>query len=54
MDIVYAGTASSTRFRGFPKNTYNILDIKSNGKVSIDLKIVGATCELCKEAKRET
>ena len=41
MDIVYAGTASSTRFRGFPKNTYNILDIKSNGKVSIDLKIVG-------------
>jgi Icc protein len=41
MDIVYAGTASSTRFRGFLKNTYNILDIKSNGKVSIDLKIVG-------------
>src|ERR687898_76829 len=41
MDIVYAGTASSTRFRGFPKNTYNSLDIKSNGKVSFDLKIVG-------------
>jgi 3',5'-cyclic AMP phosphodiesterase CpdA len=42
MDIVYAGTASSIRFRGFPKNTYNTLDIKSNCKVSIDLKIVGA------------
>lgn len=42
MDIVYAGTTSSTWFRGFPKNTYNTLDIKSNGKVSIDLKIVGA------------
>ena len=41
MDIVYAGTASSTRFRGFTKNTYNILDIRSNGKVIIDLKIVG-------------
>jgi 3',5'-cyclic-AMP phosphodiesterase len=41
MDIVYVGTASSTRFRGFTKNTYNILDIRSNGKVIIDLKIVG-------------
>lgn len=40
MDIVYAGTASSTRFRGFTKKAYNILDIRSDGKVFIDLKIV--------------
>jgi Icc protein len=40
MDIVYAGTASSTRFRRFTKKAYNILDIRSDGKVFIDLKIV--------------
>jgi 3',5'-cyclic-AMP phosphodiesterase len=41
LDIAYAGTASSTRFRGFTKNTYNIIDIDNNGKVNVDLKIVG-------------
>lgn len=43
LDIAYAGTASSTRFRGFFKNTYNIVDIKDNGKVNIDIKVVGGT-----------
>jgi hypothetical protein len=42
LDIAYAGTASSTRFRGFFKNTYNIVDIKDNGEVNIDIKVVGA------------
>jgi 3',5'-cyclic-AMP phosphodiesterase len=41
LDIVYAGTASSTRFRGFTKNTYNIIEISDDGKISIDIKIVG-------------
>jgi 3',5'-cyclic AMP phosphodiesterase CpdA len=38
--IGYAGTASSTRFRGFFENSYNIIDIK-DGKVHVDIKIVG-------------
>jgi 3',5'-cyclic-AMP phosphodiesterase len=41
LDIAYAGTASSARFRGFFTNTYNIIDIKDNGKVNVDIKIVG-------------
>jgi 3',5'-cyclic-AMP phosphodiesterase len=40
LQIAYAGTASSERYRGFFENTYNILNIK-NGKVSVDMKIVG-------------
>ena len=40
LEIVYAGTASSIRYRGFFKNTYNIIDIKER-KISIDIKIVG-------------
>ena len=40
LDIVYAGTVSSTRFRGFFENTYNIIDIKG-GKINVDIKIVG-------------
>lgn len=41
LDIAYAGTASSTRFRGLTKNTYNIIKIDDDGKVNIDLKMVG-------------
>ena len=41
LDIAYAGTASSARFRGFFKNTYNIIDINEKGKVNVDIKIVG-------------
>jgi Icc protein len=41
LDIAYAGTESSTRFRGFTKNTYNIIEINDDGKVNIDIKIVG-------------
>src|SRR5919198_793860 len=40
LEIVYAGTVSSTRFRGFFENTYNIIDIK-DGKINVDIKIVG-------------
>jgi len=40
LEIAYAGTASSTRFRGFFENAYNILDVR-NGKSQIDIKIVG-------------
>jgi 3',5'-cyclic AMP phosphodiesterase CpdA len=40
LQIAYAGTTSSTRYRGFFENTYNIVNIK-DGKVSVDLKIVG-------------
>ena len=41
LQIAYAGTASSTRLRGFFKNSYNIIDIKDDGKVNVDIKIVG-------------
>ena len=40
LEIAYAGTASSSRFRGFFECSYNIIDIK-NGKSNIDMKIVG-------------
>ena len=40
LQIAYAGTASSSRFRGFFQNSYNIIDIKKN-KFSVNLKIVG-------------
>jgi putative phosphoesterase len=38
--IVNAGSVSSERVRGFFENSYNIIKIE-NGKISIDLKIVG-------------
>ena len=41
LKIAYAGTTSSTRFRGFFQNSYNIIDIDKNRKTNIDLKIVG-------------
>ncbi len=40
LDIAYAGTVSSTRYRGFFENCYNIIDVQ-NGKVKVDIKIVG-------------
>ena len=38
--IANAGSTSSERVRGFFENSYNIVNIE-NGKISIDLKIVG-------------
>ena len=40
LEIAYAGTASSPRFRGFFENAYNIIDIE-DGKANVDIKIVG-------------
>ena len=40
LQIAYAGTTSSTRYRGFFENAYNIVNIKDR-KVSVDIKIVG-------------
>ena len=40
LQIVYAGTASSSRFRGFFKNSYNILEITKES-ITVKLKIVG-------------
>jgi 3',5'-cyclic-AMP phosphodiesterase len=40
LEIAYAGTSCSTRFRGFFENAYNIVDV-DNGKSQIDIKIVG-------------
>jgi 3',5'-cyclic AMP phosphodiesterase CpdA len=40
LDIAYAGTVSSARFRGFFDNCYNIINAQ-NKRVSIDIKIVG-------------
>jgi 3',5'-cyclic-AMP phosphodiesterase len=40
LEIAYAGTASSNRYRGFFENAYNIINIKEQ-KISIDIKIVG-------------
>ncbi len=40
LEIVYAGTASSSRFRGFFQNSYNIIEIE-NDRINVTLKIVG-------------
>ncbi len=40
LEIAYAGTTSSTRYRGFFENSYNIIDVEE-GKVHTDIKIVG-------------
>ncbi|MGC2427211.1 MAG: metallophosphoesterase family protein [Nitrososphaeraceae archaeon] len=40
LEIAYAGTVASTRFRGFFENSYNIIEIK-DGKTNVDIKIVG-------------
>ena len=40
LEIAYAGTASSTRYRGFFENSYNIIEI-ADGDVKTDIKIVG-------------
>jgi 3',5'-cyclic-AMP phosphodiesterase len=40
LQIAYAGTTSSERYRGFFENTYNIVNI-NDGKVIVDTKIVG-------------
>jgi 3',5'-cyclic AMP phosphodiesterase CpdA len=41
LKLAYAGTASSTRFRGFFQNSYNIIEIDSNRKINVNLKIIG-------------
>jgi Icc protein len=41
MKIAYAGTACSWRYRGVFEDTYNIIDIDEDGKIDIDLKVVG-------------
>lgn len=40
LEIAYAGTASSERFRGFFENAYNIVQIEGK-KSQVDIKIVG-------------
>ena len=40
LEIAYAGTSASKRFRGFFKNSYNILDINKK-KIALNIKIVG-------------
>lgn len=39
LEIAYAGTSSSYRFRGFFRNSYNIIKIEN--QIGVDLKIVG-------------
>jgi 3',5'-cyclic AMP phosphodiesterase CpdA len=41
LEIAYAGTASSERFRGFFENCYNIVNVKKGTKPQVDIKIVG-------------
>ncbi len=41
LEIAYAGTTSSSRFRGFFENCYNIIDIEKGKKPRVDIKIVG-------------
>jgi Icc protein len=41
LEIAYAGTTSSIRFRGFFENCYNIIDIEKGKKPRVDIKIVG-------------
>lgn len=40
--IVYAGTVSSLKMRGFFQNSYNIIDIEKDS-IKIDLKVVGGS-----------
>jgi 3',5'-cyclic AMP phosphodiesterase CpdA len=40
LEIAYAGTAASRRYRGFFDNSYNIIKVK-HGKTNVDIKIVG-------------
>jgi 3',5'-cyclic AMP phosphodiesterase CpdA len=40
LEIAYAGTTSSTRYRGFFENSYNIIEI-GKANVRTDIKIVG-------------
>jgi 3',5'-cyclic AMP phosphodiesterase CpdA len=41
MKIAYAGTVSSWRYRGVFEDTYNIIDIRDDNRIDIDLKVVG-------------
>lgn len=41
LKIAYAGTACSWRYRGVFEDTYNIIDLKDDKKMDIDIKIVG-------------
>lgn len=41
LKIAYAGTACSWRYRGIFEDTYNIIDIREDGKIDVDLKVVG-------------
>jgi 3',5'-cyclic-AMP phosphodiesterase len=41
MKIAYAGTACSWRYRGVFEDTYNIIDIREDNEIDIDIKIVG-------------
>ena len=41
LEIAYAGTASSLRFRGFFENCYNIIETEKGKKPRVDIKIVG-------------
>src|SRR5437016_4624888 len=41
LEIAYAGTTSSTRFRGFFENCYNIIEAEKGKKPRVDIKIVG-------------
>jgi Icc protein len=40
LQIAYAGTASSWRYRGVFDDTYNIINVE-RGKIEIDIKVVG-------------
>lgn len=41
LQISYAGTACSWRYRGIFQDTYNIINIDKNGEIKLELKIVG-------------
>ncbi len=40
LQIAYAGTACSWRYRGVFEDTYNIIEVK-DGKIDVDIKVVG-------------
>lgn len=41
LEIAYAGTTTSDRYRGFFDNSYNIIEIHNNKTIKIEIKIVG-------------
>jgi hypothetical protein len=41
MLLVHSGTVSTLRTRGFPHPAYNLITVKEEGRISVELRIPG-------------